>query len=117
MKIPSDCPICHQFLLNKYIQDANQIDVLKKKCFRSPTHNIEYTSLPNQDDSLKSITLTTFNKLEISHFKWDFQLKEFTIRFPKGNFTQEIKHLPFFIPNLSNLPTLISKIKKYLIFS
>lgn len=121
MNIPSSCPICKTPLANEYrtisLPGYSRLrEYLHKSCNKSQSHILAFNSAPYNDDLLEEIVLSVPEKTSTTTVNWRFSHGLTMVR---RHTNQEIKaiNLPLWEPDLSNLPKLLSKIRKYLIFS
>lgn len=119
MNIPSNCPICRYSLYNEYRIISlpgvkRRIEHLQKTCTKSPSHRLIFNSASYDDDLLEEIILHFPEKSDITQISWSFS---HGVTLVSKKMSNSHSCLPLWEPDLSNLPKLLSKIKKYLIFS
>ena len=114
MKIPINCPICNNILLNIICQDIFKRDILRKTCRNAKHGQIRFQSVINKED----VEFLSFNYIgnrskDISTIHWNFNEKD-CIMVPKEGFVLE---LPWFEPDFSHYKKLLNKIKTCILFS
>ena len=126
MNVPTNCPYCGDPLLNNYV-DMKDKTILSQICSLKLDHAIKVRSLAN-DKSPKIVELVSV-RLEKPSTKgipskwamWDFREQRLTVVSSIYTFFVEQENnsvvLPFFEPDLSNLPALIDKVKTYIVFT
>ncbi len=117
MNIPPNCPICRSSLLNDYKSMTlpgmkRRIEYLQKTCASSTSHRLIFNSASHNDNLLEEIVLHFPEKSDITVVSWSFS--EGVTQIIKSN---QYRYLPLWEPDFSNFPKLLSKIRKYLIFS
>lgn len=107
MIMPSKCPVCHDVLLNEYIERLDGGSKLRKVCQNKLNHNITWVSKqsPNYDD-IEFIFLKGNPNIV-----WNLANKEIYVKKLYNTI------IPFFEPDFSNYQNLLHKLKTYLLFS
>jgi hypothetical protein len=122
MEIPSSCPICKTPLTNEYkvinLSGVSRLkEYLQKSCTKSQSHILSFHSAPYNDDLLEEIILNIPEKTSTTTINWSFSHGVAMVISRNANKDIKSVNLPIWEPDLSNLPKLLSKIRKYLIFS
>ncbi len=116
MEIPINCPICNDILCSEF-DDHYRIKstTIRKICNKKINHNYKLISFDR--DSIYEIELI------IPHFKkikfiWRFINNSlYYCESPIKKLGSLVTYLPFFIPDFSNFPKLISRLKTCLLFN
>ena len=112
MKVPTNCPVCGDPMLNVFPPAEDLDDRVTKYCTSRLNHKLVILVRDNKVDQL-SVDLG--NGLEAIFL---FFMKHIWVQPTKSN-KSGAGHtvLPFFEPDLSDYKKLVSKIKTYLLFS
>jgi hypothetical protein len=106
MNIPSKCPVCGGNLLNKYFGRDMRNRSLQQSCRAYIGHSFCIV-IEEKDNKILYVSLGVKNNL----LAWNFEQKSLSSYKKKNiNIYDEI-YMPFFEPDLSNVPQLIKRCK------
>lgn len=112
MKVPVNCPVCGDPLLNIFPPAEDFGNKVTKYCYRRVDHRISMIVEDNEvsqlsvdlADGTEAIFLFLLDKIWVQNTIYSKSKKNMVV-------------LPFFEPDLSNYKKLVAKIKTYLVFS
>lgn len=113
MKVPNICPVCSdEFRCEK--TSIQELLIESKLCDRHDDHMIAYTMDSGDNKQVATISITIQDDLGAT---WFLNSKKLTIHGLNWNSSRKTSYLPFFEPDLTDYPTLVNKIKTYVLFS
>ncbi len=111
MKVPVNCPICGDPLLNYFGSDPYGAAFIQKSCDKRLSHKLFIVVVEEQ---VHSINVPLPYKLGWQA-TWLLKSQELWIVHPEDNGSPVI--LPYFEPDLTDFPKLLQKIQTYMVFS
>jgi hypothetical protein len=113
MKMPIYCPYCEEIFTDEH-QDMGNIVFANKIC-QKLSHKIEIRASIRNNEIVDIIRIPYSPTADII---WYMLAEHLIINFfPDPTISSTSVHLPFFVPDLSDYPKLLAKVKLYLIFS
>lgn len=109
MKLPIQCPYCRDIMSTVFTGEC----VISKDCMLTPSHYIKLSAY-NSNQEVFNIKIRIDNKKNLlSHAYWECNYKRFFV----GRSNLGDLHLPWFEPDLSNIPKLVQRIKLLILMS
>lgn len=116
MKSPTNCPSCNGALRNNFLdQNGVKISRIEKICDLHLNHRFSCYGYDNTD-TIFAIDIEVDKESKIHAF---FQLATQHIYVYKGKklYMPDSLKLPFFVPDLSDYPKLVNKLRTYVLLS
>lgn len=114
MKVPIDCPYCGDPFLNEFMDLPGSRSRLTKVCIRRATHTIKIRTCDENHDYIDFIRIPYSSTCNIT---WYMGTGRLWTDHHDGTHIVSGGELPFFLPDLTNIPKLLGKIKTYFVFS
>lgn len=111
MKVPVDCPVCGDPMLNTFPPAEDLNNRVTKSCTSRLNHKIVIIV---DGDEVNQMSIDLGNGLEAIFL---FLMDRIWIQPTKGSQKDGFVVLPMFEPDLSNYKKLVDKVKTYLVFS
>lgn len=112
MKVPINCPVCGDPMLNTFPPAEDLNNRVTKSCTSRLNHKIVVLV---DGDEVNQMSIDLGNGLEAI---WLFLMGKIWIQPTKGSKREDnFVILPFFEPDLTNYNKLVDKVKTYLVFS
>jgi hypothetical protein len=123
MKMLSNCPCCHDPLLNEFYESTSGFEYLRKRCTLKLNHYFMCVIILYKDDDIQSMTrdeMTSMiirinSKLNI-YAVWNFQAEILMLQKGCDANAETFTCLDFFVPDLSNYRKLVKKLNIYRVF-
>lgn len=115
MKVPVNCPICHQPMKNDFALQK-EWEILIKECHQLKHHLVYKIDLAKNINDKDQISSCKLIEKEEVYIWYPSSNKLVICNRNTGYLTDTIK-LPYFEPNFSDYVSLLRKLKTYMVFS